>query len=332
MTYKDVTAVLDEMFIRHKRCNPYHRTVKKGWINCQCPYHKAGQEEHPSFGINLSTDTYKCFSCGKAGTVEGLAWDFEIDISEICDSSIRKPAILFTTDEDVEVEKVKYTTWKKSISELNKFAHFSYPNEFLEQRGISEETLRNWEVFYNPTNYEMCFPVRDQNGELMFIARRSLHSKRFHIQAGVDLPLYLGHSVNPYKPLWIAEGPIDALSLRDMGLNAVGLFGLGSANQIKCLIPSLPNRMIALALDNDEAGESGSYKIYKSLKDTGVMVRRLIYPEGCKDPNDILINYGRSCELTHVRAESIYFKEKRKNCSGDKPGCKPSIFDLRGHR
>ena len=35
-------------------------------LNCCCPFH---DDKHPSFGINLQTGAYQCFSCEEKGSI-----------------------------------------------------------------------------------------------------------------------------------------------------------------------------------------------------------------------------------------------------------------------
>lgn len=43
-----------------------YKISEKGELTCLCPFH---YEEHPSFGINLETGLYSCFSCGEKGNI-----------------------------------------------------------------------------------------------------------------------------------------------------------------------------------------------------------------------------------------------------------------------
>lgn len=46
--------------------NSKYKISEKGELTCLCPFH---YEEHPSFGINLETGLYSCFSCGEKGNI-----------------------------------------------------------------------------------------------------------------------------------------------------------------------------------------------------------------------------------------------------------------------
>jgi DNA primase len=40
---------------------------KNNWALVRCPIHKAGEEAHPSFTVNLETGGFFCFACGAKG-------------------------------------------------------------------------------------------------------------------------------------------------------------------------------------------------------------------------------------------------------------------------
>ena len=54
---------------------PYAELKKKGanWMAC-CPFH---QEKTPSFSVNPSKGFYKCFGCGKGGSVYNFLMEME---------------------------------------------------------------------------------------------------------------------------------------------------------------------------------------------------------------------------------------------------------------
>ena len=46
-------------------------------LQSPCPFHKDGQEKHPSFSIHCDDESnnngvYHCFTCGASGTIETL--------------------------------------------------------------------------------------------------------------------------------------------------------------------------------------------------------------------------------------------------------------------
>lgn len=309
--YTKIVQLLDQIYLKHNKCSPYFRGYNKGWLNCQCPYHKDGHESHPSFGINVNEGVYNCFSCSQTGTVEGLAFDFDIEYDST--ESSRESIIFVDTDviEDRVTNNQPGFIESDLIRQQKIWTDHTHNVYLINTRGISPEVVQR--VLAYQTDNEVRFPVFDMFGDPSFIAKRSLNNKRFYIQTGVDLPLYLGNIAyrsNKRIPLYITEGPIDALSIMTMGGLAVALFGLGSKNQIE-LLKELPQEEIILAMDNDEAGRNASIKLYSKLKSVK-KIKVLKYPnDECKDPNQLLLESNGDYMLKEDSVENLLFTETR---------------------
>ena len=112
--------------------------------------------------------------------------------------------------------------------------------------------------------------------------------------AGVPCPsLYgmqsLGHRCDHVV---VSEGEIDTLTLRQAGVDAVGLLG-ATANQGDAAQTLLDRRDLARAtvmLDADPAGEAATRSLCAMLGSLA-RVARPAYPEGVKDPNDLLRSF-----------------------------------------
>lgn len=109
------------------------------------------------------------------------------------------------------------------------------------------------------------------------------------------------------KPIYVVEAPIDALSIIDVGGEAVAM---GSALFVNIFMTEIsqnrPKQPLIIALDNDASGEENTEKLKEALND-----RRIDYytysPAGnCKDPNEAL-NKNRK-----KFAEAVKFGEDRK--------------------
>ncbi|HEX8734149.1 MAG TPA: DNA primase, partial [Pyrinomonadaceae bacterium] len=149
---------------------PYAPLKKKGanWMGC-CPFH---QEKTPSFSVNPAKGFYKCFGCGKGGNafsflmeIEGLT--FPEAIKKVAETSgVPLPAPV--DDKKFEQVKKKKEAEKKiadAVIELNQFALEFWENhlqenvgkqarEYLEKRGISDETRKNFRIGYAPDSWD----------------------------------------------------------------------------------------------------------------------------------------------------------------------------------
>jgi DNA primase len=154
---------------------PYAELKKKGsnWMAC-CPFH---QEKTPSFSVNPSKGFYKCFGCGKGGTVfnflmemEGLSFPEAIKrVAEITGAILPEPI----DDHQYERIKKKKEENKKladQVTELNRTALEFWETElqgrrakaarqYLEKRGISEETQKVFRIGYSPDSWDSLLNV-----------------------------------------------------------------------------------------------------------------------------------------------------------------------------
>lgn len=93
------------------------------------------------------------------------------------------------------------------------------------------------------------------------------------------------------KPVFIVEGEIDALSIIEVGGEAVAL---GTTSKVKALLDMLkttkPSQPLIIALDNDEAGEKASSDLAKGLAELNIPFYRYNPAGQYKDANEALQN------------------------------------------
>ena len=91
------------------------------------------------------------------------------------------------------------------------------------------------------------------------------------------------------KPIFIVEGELDALSIIEVGGEAVAL---GSTTKVKSLLELLktkkPEQPLIIALDNDEAGEKAYRELSEGLKGLDIPFYRLNPAGEYKDANEAL--------------------------------------------
>ncbi len=287
--------------------NQFIRTGKN--IQFNCPIHKDGKERKPSCGIltqnqeQIPSGTVHCFTCGYTASLEemishcfgkndngrfGKDWLIKnfltIKIEERKDIDLN-------FSRETEQQKINYVTEK----ELEKY-RFYHP--YMYKRKLTDEIIEKFDVGYDKhfelknkfneiTNVFKCltFPVRNEKGNTLFIARRSVNTKFFHYPEGVDKPLYgLFESPEKYEEIIICEGIFDALTCYVYNKPAIALMGLGTQKQYEQL-KKLKCRKIITALDPDEAGEKATQKIKDELKGYKIVTSYKL-PKG-KDINNL---------------------------------------------
>ena len=299
------------------------RTGDNIMVCCPNLEHSNGQERKPSCGISLvekrvgdkihPVGTFHCFACGAAGNFQtfvslcfgynddgkfGNQWLKENyitgndayerpDIASLVANSIQRTDILTVLKQNEEKRaSIKY------VSE-EELAQYRFYHPYMYQRKLTNEVIEKYDVGYqkdfvfdkgwHPTEV-LTFPVRDKDGNCLFVSRRSIYGKTFFLPLDLDKPVYGVYELpKDCKEAVICESVINALTCVVYGKPALALFGTGDQLQYDQL-NSLPIRHYILALDPDKAGFKGTYRLKKALK--GKYLTKYILPPK-KDINDL---------------------------------------------
>lgn len=290
-----------------------------------CPYHGNGQERRPSAGILKEDGTFHCFACGEVHTLPEVVsycfgkddmfgkWGMKWIVKNFATVSIEE-----RKDVEIDMER-NHTTNKNSIlasSDNNKSNYVSeeeldsyrYYHKYWTKRGITDDNIIElFDLGYDKKTNCITFPVRDINGNCLFVARRSVKTKWFNYPKDVDKPLYGVYELNKLcttqhttefvfddntitfpkgvlyqysEQIYVTESMIDCLRLWQNSKIAVALNGTGSSLQFKQL-RKLPCRHLILATDSDKAGMSAREKIRKNVRNK--LITEVILPDGRKD-------------------------------------------------
>ena len=107
--------------------------------------------------------------------------------------------------------------------------------------------------------------------------------------------LYNTSAFKSNTPFFIVEGEIDALSVIDCGVDAVGLGSASNASKIEKYLNDITSPVI-LSLDADAAGQKALAKIKDVLAKAHKPYVVYLLPEGVKDPNEYLMTDRKSFE------------------------------------
>ena len=306
----DTQSVLDvlKFELAQKGIERFHIFRNNGDnIQTNCPFHKGGQERKPSFGVNGEIDKCHCFSCGWAGTIEemiselfgymdygkfGKNWlikkfnSIEIETRPNIMEKFngRKNNINICDNLSNNNDTVKFITEE----ELDKYR---YIHPYMYERKMDDRVIEIFDIGYDKETECITFPIRDRNGNCLFIARRSVNTKFFSYPQGVEKPLYGLYELYQLgefpKEIYICESMIDAITIWSYNKYAVALNGLGNDLSITQL-NNLPNRTFILATDKDDAGRKARIKLKNKLSNK--IIKELdysSYPECAKDINDM---------------------------------------------
>lgn len=276
-----------------------------------CPFHKEGQERNPSMGILKSDGTCHCFACGWVGSLSEMisnCFGYD-DMGLYGDKWLIKNFLTLEVEErdDIELDMERNSrsnnsaySNKKCISE-EELDSYRYIHPYMYKRKLTDEIIELFDIGYDKKKQCLTFPVRDIDGNTLFIARRSVRTKYFNYPRGVEKPLYglyelyktngeKNYKNSNLKGTWrhntiiICESMIDALTCWVYGKPALALNGLGNELQFKQL-RNLPCRSLILATDNDKAGIDARLRISENVPNK--IIYQYMLPEGKKDINEL---------------------------------------------
>ncbi|MEA1965003.1 MAG: DnaB-like helicase C-terminal domain-containing protein [Candidatus Aerophobetes bacterium] len=142
----------------------------------------------------------------------------------------------------------------------------------------------------------LTFPVRNEKGNIItmqfedFINKDKGDNTKFNLRG--TLPLWYSQTPSEESKNneeWvICEGIYDAMSFDIAGVKAIALLGQPSKRRIKGLKEF---KHLTFGLDNDETGKGYKQELSKELYPSSTL-REAMYPEGTKDPNQLLQKQG----------------------------------------
>lgn len=276
-------------------------------IQICCPYHANGQEHRPSAGIRKEDGVFHCFACGEVHSLQEVishcfghtddivgtfGWQWLLKNFAIVQAEERKDVILDFARNNGSDNKVVGRGYVTE-DELDKYR---YVHPYMYKRGLTDDIIELFDIGYDSDSKCITFPVKDIQGNCLFVARRSVVGKYFNYPAGAIKPLYglyelysvgligkYNHGYDTVKEIIVTESMLDALSFWTIGKYAVALNGIGNELQFKQL-RDLTCRKIILATDNDKAGKEARKRIRQNVKNK--IITEYIFPEGRKDANE----------------------------------------------
>lgn len=257
----------------------------------RCPYCQkegTGRDKY-TFAINLITGQYKCLraSCGAHGNMVTLSRDFDFSLGEQVDNYYKRP-------------KKRYRTFEKPKEPIKPKIQAI---EYLESRGISEETARKYQVTVKQGRENViCFTFFDEEGKPTFFKYRKTDfvkgrdSCKEWCEPNCKPILYGMEQCNMENPqLTLCEGQIDCLSVAEAGIeNALSVPTGAKGFTWLPFCWNFLNLFEKIVIFGDL--ENGKISLLEELKDrleiTVLHVREEAY-KGCKDANELLVTHGK---------------------------------------
>ena len=288
-----------------------------------CISHNDGQESNPSMGILLNdvrgydgqitkAGTCHCFTCGYTSDLPefvsnvfgyddkgmmGYKWIIRNFVSIEIDE--RKQLSLNMDRNKNDVEQVEYI-------DDEQLKEYRYVHPYMYARGLDDKIINYFDIGYDKQRKAITFPVRDENGNVCLIQRRSVDKKQFINDEGGSKGNYLYGLHEIYKNIihvnevFVTESPIDALTLWKYKIPAIATMGTRVTKRQLDLMKQIPIRKMILALDNDEAGHEGMKFIYNQLINNKVMYK-IDFPSDINDINEMT-----ESQIKHMNINLVY--------------------------
>ena len=304
------------------------------WARCKCPlapiFHAKGTDNNPSFGVRVNDEGesgFHCFTC-KSGRLSDL-----IHIMNFT-TGVRKDACSFYGSKEI----FEYDTKEEKSSPLRRqvyedvhsiqmpapisripipervLRHYplleSSPHkiarqaciDYMENRGISKETLFKFSVRHNPWRRDIAFalfgdsrnifslhfkPITDDKGEFRFWHLTPKNSGYPELNWGSPDAMFGMQFYSSSKPLFFVESETDVLRMHSLGLGEefciIG--SCGAVNQIK--VDRFRNKTFILGFDADAAGSKYYKKCLKLIPRDRIIAKVDWSVVGIGDPGDL---------------------------------------------
>ena len=181
---------------------------KKGanWMAC-CPFH---QEKTPSFSVNPSKSIFYCFGCGVGGSVFNFVMQMEsVSFPEAVRTVAEKAGVPLPqlvddkkfearrkeADEVIELNAWALEFWERQLAEGG--AEGRAAREYVEGRGITDETRRVFRLGYAPNSWDaLGLYLKTKGASIGQIERSGLVVKK---EAGGYYDRFRGRLIFPIR-------------------------------------------------------------------------------------------------------------------------------------
>jgi twinkle protein len=254
----------------------------KGQAHTTCPEcsHTRKKSHEPCLSVNTSEGTWFCHHCGWSGSLKK--------------SSSKTQSLPDFTElyENYKTEEQK----NEMLTELK--------SQYFADRSLSRATIDSLGIVCEVDQYSspyFVFPFFHDN-QVVNLKYRS-KEKHFKQTKGGHRTFFNINSIKESNVVIITEGEIDCLSFIETGFHSVCSVPDGAINpdarNISGKMMFLDNtsemfshiEMIYLALDGDAPGRRMTEELARRFGKERCSV--VVYPEGCKDANEVLIKYGK---------------------------------------
>ena len=145
----------------------------------QCPFHKDGQETHPSMSVDDSKGLYQCFTCGAKGNtitylkekegmdfkeaVKYLGKRFSVDTSDFFSTKNSQKEQIYL--ESRRINRIACNFFGKNLLLKDKNGNYFYKEavEYLKKRKIPFSIIKEFKIGYAPPSWNALIKSLSQN-------------------------------------------------------------------------------------------------------------------------------------------------------------------------
>lgn len=146
--------------------------------------------------------------------------------------------------------------------------------EWLHLRGISDDIISHYSLYYDAHNKRIEIPIRDINNEILFKKYRrdpdTEEGPKYTYTKGAHTALFGIHNLKRSDEIVICEGEFDCMVLESKGFAAVTSTG-GALSFQADWKPLFAGKTVYVCFDNDTAGLNGMLKVCSILPGTRVV-------------------------------------------------------------
>lgn len=320
-----------QIFLERLGCDKIITT--SGWVKATCPLapwrHGKGSDRKPSFAVAIDEENHsgvKCHACNFSGTLLTLLWRlhghnkkdytplfrFVGEHDEISEAVLaaQVEAIPTTPPKWKEVAGIKVSPTHQTKLPLGEPLELAPLPEssldpfktitdeawaWFEQRGLTVNTVKTWELGWHPKARRISIPVRDIKGRLVCVSGRAMdpenHPKFMHTKGfRRDFYLFGENRCQTIGVGYLVEGFFDAISLWQKGYRNALCFMGGSVSKFQVeKIVQLCSEVVIVP-DGDKPGKEIADRVSAAMTPRLWKTRTIEVPDGL-DPDQLSVGY-----------------------------------------
>lgn len=277
------------------------------WVTARCPLafwtHKTGKDSNPSFGVNVQSGSFNCFSC-LSGTLEALVGTLELyekqkpsgkarDYQQARDliAGLELDPPLPEYGAASEADKVFYEWSEFWLESFIRSVDSTDARKYLHGRLVTDEEQIKYDLRWDSERKMIVCPFRNVWGKLAGARGRSTkdwglahYDYKFNGQDNSKLVLYNEHvipaAVAAHKPVVLVEGQFDAVAVARVYPYVVANMTAKPTPEKAATLSNCPDGVL-LMLDNDDTGKAATPLWANAIH--GVPVGRIDFPAQYKD-------------------------------------------------